>query len=287
MNYDGTATDSFAGTLGTATLNHFSVTKSGTGALELKGNNAYSGGTTVSAGALFVNNSAGSATGSGALSVGAGATLGGTGTSSGSSFNISGSSSARANVLVGQSFAGDTTTAGQLTLVGSNASTLAAANLSFNLKADGTSNELQVQNTAVSFGTVGALNTTLTLNVQGAAPAINTAYVLIAGTAVGTDALSSQFASGLSFGASSGSLSTGLTTLILDSNQGGSGNLTLAGLDSTLAQNSYLFLYQNSTTGVDAIEVEVDVVPEPGTWAMLLGGLGLLLFWQRRKRQKL
>ncbi len=45
---------------------------------------------------------------------------------------------------------------------------------------------------------------------------------------------------------------------------------------------SYLFLYQNSTTGQDNIEVEV--VPEPGTWAMILGGLGMLLFWQRRRK---
>jgi hypothetical protein len=27
----------------------------------------------------------------------------------------------------------------------------------------------------------------------------------------------------------------------------------------------------------------VEVIPEPGTWALLLGGLAMLVFWQRRK----
>jgi hypothetical protein len=45
--------------------------------------------------------------------------------------------------------------------------------------------------------------------------------------------------------------------------------------------NSYVFLVNSG--GVDDIEVEV--VPEPSTWAMMLGGLGLLLCWQRRKNR--
>jgi len=43
---------------------------------------------------------------------------------------------------------------------------------------------------------------------------------------------------------------------------------------------SYLFLVNNG--GVDDIDVEV--VPEPGTWAMMLGGLAMLIVWQRRKK---
>ena len=39
-------------------------------------------------------------------------------------------------------------------------------------------------------------------------------------------------------------------------------------------------LYQS--TGVD--DIDVVVVPEPGTWALMLGGLTALVFWQRRKR---
>ncbi len=79
-------------------------------------------------------------------------------------------------------------------------------------------------------------------------------------------------------------MATGLSTLITGGSANGSGNLVLGltGLPSDYYGNgSYLFLYQNSTTGVDDIEVEV--VPEPGTWALMLGGLAFLIVWQRRK----
>ncbi len=55
-----------------------SLSKSGAGSLTLTNENTYTGGTTVSAGALFVNNSAGSGTGSGPVHADAG-TLGGDG----------------------------------------------------------------------------------------------------------------------------------------------------------------------------------------------------------------
>jgi autotransporter-associated beta strand protein len=56
----------------------FALAKAGPGTLALSGSGAYGGGTTVLAGTLLVENTAGSATGSGAVTVGA-ATLGGTG----------------------------------------------------------------------------------------------------------------------------------------------------------------------------------------------------------------
>jgi autotransporter-associated beta strand protein len=55
----------------------------GSGTVTVRGNNTYSGGTTVAGGKLLVNNSAGSGTGSGAVTVNTGATLGGTGTIAG------------------------------------------------------------------------------------------------------------------------------------------------------------------------------------------------------------
>jgi len=46
--------------------------------------------------------------------------------------------------------------------------------------------------------------------------------------------------------------------------------------------HSYLVLYQAS--GID--DIDVVVVPEPGTWAMMLGGLAALILWQRRKQKR-
>jgi autotransporter-associated beta strand protein len=60
----------------------FAFAKAGPGTLALSGPGTYGGGTTVLAGTLLVENTAGSATGSGAVTVGA-ATLGGTGTITG------------------------------------------------------------------------------------------------------------------------------------------------------------------------------------------------------------
>jgi fibronectin-binding autotransporter adhesin len=260
-----------------------SLTKAGAGTLVLSGSNTYSGGTAVSAGTLLASNTGGSATGTGSLTVNAGGTIGGYGTTSGTGFSISGASTSnRANVLVGINSAADTNTTQSLTLIGSGASTIANANLTFNISATtaGQGTELSVGSTAIAFG-AGTQSTTFSLNIQNE-PAIigaNTAYVLVAGTNGGAD----QY-SGLSLGASTGSLATGLTTAILNSGVGQSGNLTLAliGVDDTYyGGGSYLFLYQNSTTGVDDIEVEV--VPEPGTWALMVGGLVMLVAWQRRK----
>ncbi len=56
------------------------ITKTGSGIVSLQGANTYSGGTTVSAGTLLINNSGNnSGTGTGAISVSSGATLGGSG----------------------------------------------------------------------------------------------------------------------------------------------------------------------------------------------------------------
>src|SRR5690606_17289325 len=66
-------------TLATPITGTGGLSKTGTGALVLSSANDYIGGTTIATGALFVANSAGSATGTGELSLAAAATLGGTG----------------------------------------------------------------------------------------------------------------------------------------------------------------------------------------------------------------
>ena len=267
-----------------------SLTATGAGTYEFAGANTFQGftvGTGSDSPTVFLTNgSNGSATGTTTLTVKGGATLGGNGTSSGTSFTIAGSGTTpttRANILVGLTSASDTNTTNVLTLKATGASSISNANLTFNISqaTAGQGTELAVGSTAIAFG-AGVQSTTLTLNLQGAGiiPA-NSGYVLIAGlTSGGTD----QY-TGLNLGTSTVNGNVTITQII-GSGAGGNGNLTLAltGLASSYySSNSYLFLYQNSVTGADDIEVEV--VPEPGTWALMLGGLAMLVLIQRARRK--
>jgi fibronectin-binding autotransporter adhesin len=268
------------------------LTKSTSGTVTLSAANTYTGGTTVSNGTLLVTNTSGSGTGKGDLSVARGATFGGTGSSVGNltattSFAIgSATGSGTATVLVGHTSAADTNTTGSLALQASSSlpssSTIQNTNLVFNLNSAtaGAANQLSVANTAITFNTLGSINTTLTLNVEGNGVILPfTPYVLIAGTGTTITGLTGTPTATLGQYA-------GLSTFVNSQNQnqivttGSLGGLTLAfGSGGAGYENSYLFLV--NTGGVDDIEVEV--VPEPGTWALMLGGLTLLVVWQRRK----
>ncbi len=70
----------YSGNLADSGTTALALLKTGAGAQTLSGNNTYSGGTTVQAGALLATNTSGSATGSGSVVVQSGATLGGNGT---------------------------------------------------------------------------------------------------------------------------------------------------------------------------------------------------------------
>jgi hypothetical protein len=185
--------------------------------------------------------------------VNAGATLAGNGTSSGTSFNVSGTStSARANILVGLTSATDTTVGNKLTLLGSTGtSTIADANLTFNLSATSTaSNQLSVGATNIAFGTDAAGSVKFTLNLQGE-PAIvpnGSLYTLIAGTLnTGGGGVNGSQYSGLTLGATLVN-SGGVTETIITGN-----NLQLAfgsSIDNTYyGSGSYLVLYQSSRRG--------------------------------------
>jgi fibronectin-binding autotransporter adhesin len=268
-----------------ALIQNGALNKAGAGTLALTNatGNTYAGGTTVSAGALRISNTSGSATGTGStLSVARGATLEGKGISNSTGFAIGSTGSGTATVLVGQDTASDVNTTATMTLHGSSGtSTIANANLAFNLDSTtpGAGNELLVGGTAITFNTVGSINTTLTLNLQGGAViAAYTPYILVAGTGSTTA------------GTTTSGQYTGLSTFVnsLGQNQivttGVNGGLNLAFSGGSGGYgSSYLFLV--NTGGVDDIEVEV--VPEPSTWALMLGGLTLLVFWQRHKRQRL
>jgi hypothetical protein len=275
------------------------LTYSGTGTLILSGSNSYTGSTNVNSGTVQLSNTSGSATGSSTLTVNAGGTLAGAGASSGSGLNITGTgttTNARAKVLVGVNAAtaaqaaATTANTANLTLVSSSLATIGDANLTFNINSSvagglGTDtalsgNELVVGATQINF-LAGVNSTVLNLNMLGTSSVtVPSAYVLIAGTDLTQLGASTSQYTGLTFGTSIGTLETGLITPIALSGVNQGGNLVVnAGANYP---SSYLFLYQNSA-GVDDIEVEV--APEPGTWAMLLGGLALLAFWRRASRK--
>ena len=267
-----------------------SLALNGAGTTVLSGSNTFSGGTTVGAGTLLVSNSNGSATGSGALTVSPGDTIGGYGTSSGSSFSLSGTgttTSTRVNVMVGLNSASDTNTSHSLTLLGSGASTIANANLTFNLNAltntgSTAGTQLIVGGTNITFGS--SVKLTLYMQNEPAVVAAFTPYALIIGTGITTDSsgVSGGQYAGLTLGAVTSVASGGTDTVITGSNLQFAFGTTVD--QSFYGAHSYLVLYQNSATGADDIEVEV--VPEPGTWAMMLGGIAMLVFWQRRKSRQ-
>jgi autotransporter-associated beta strand protein len=175
----------------------FSVTKAGAGALALGGANTYAGGTTVADGALLVNNTTGSGTGTGAVVVSAATTaggpfgtLGGTGTATGP-VTIQAGSGGGANAVIapgattGVNF-GALAVGGDLALAGTyTADVQSGPNLS-DLVAVGGSLNL----------TGGTLNLPLTNTYD--APASNTTYTLVTygGPLTGTFAAVNNLPSG-------------------------------------------------------------------------------------------
>jgi len=249
------------------------LTLGGSGTFRFAGANSYNN-TTVTTGAklLLANGTSGSATGAGAFVLNSGATLGGysatpvttptvVGTSSTSSFTING------NVIVGTG----SDTVSKLDLIASGSGVFSGANLTFNLATTGgASNVLELGATAVNFAT-----TTLTLNLVGSnIVAPNSSYTLI----TDSNGFANPSADGLQ-----------VSTTIVPGETVITGGLTFAnnaffsstgsGLSGGFYDGSYLFINGDS--------IDVEVVPEPSTWALIVGGLGLLIFIQRARRKNL
>jgi autotransporter-associated beta strand protein len=263
--YSGTITDHTTGT-GALALN-----KVGTGSQTLLGSNTYSGGTTVSTGTLIVSNTSGSATGTGSLTLNSGATLSGTGT-------INGSAAGAGNLIQGNVLVGNGATTDVLTMTASTTTNFSSASLTFNLGTGGggttlgNSSQLALGSTpnVVFDGTNGM---TLTLNlVGGTAVTTGTQYVLFTSTDA-SDPFS--FLGNISLSGSNVISGSGLN-LVINSSQG-----------AGYYNGSYLQLVSLGGSGYDIdLEVQVQAVPEPSTYAMLLGGLVLLIAFQRARRQK-
>ena len=236
----------------------------GPGTTILSGSNSYTGGTTVNTGAtLLANNASGSATGSGLFTLAGGATLGGTGAINTSQFVLGSASAAQASVIVGNG----TDTTSKLTLTGSGSNTITNVALNFNISATtaGQSNVLNVGTSQITFS-----NTVLELNIQGAAwISAYTPYLLVQGT--GTNQYVGLTTTEETLNGTQYNVITDPSALELAWGQS---------YASSAYANSVLIL--NTADGAD--DIEILVVPEPSTWALMLGGLCTLLVIARRRR---
>jgi autotransporter-associated beta strand protein len=232
------------------------LTTAGTGAVVLSGNNTYTGGTTVTAGTLLANNGSGSATGSGSINVTAG-TIGGSGTvnpTGTNTFTVSSGgtlapgTSGNTNTLT-LSAAGNTNTSGLLALSG--------AALTFNLNAGNTASNLSLTSSFANEVTGLSGNTFNFQDLTSGSLALGE-YTLIESD----DSTTNPF-SGVSPGALSG--------------------FTLTGLSAYSGDTVQLQLNQLPGTNDYAIQLDIASVPEPSTWALMLSGLAIVMFWQCRR----
>ncbi len=240
---DNTSPAAYAGVIsGTGSL-----VKTGSGTQTLTGANTYSGGTTVANGNLSVNNTSGSATGTGAVDVQSGAILSGG--------NTTGVTTAPGSASLGIYAAGvKGIISGPLTIQsgahlapGNSVGTLTTATLTLNL---GSLEDYEFNGTANDFTSVSGV---LTLNGGGF-----NLYQEGTTTAFSTVGLYDL----LSYGSLAGT---------------GIGSLSVANMQAGF---TYTFIDDN----VDkVIQLQIVAVPEPGTWAMMIGGMALLVFCQRRK----
>jgi hypothetical protein len=288
------------------------LTKTGTGSLALNTANNYSGGTIISGGTVYVNGGAvtsSSGTGAGGVTVQSGGTLAGNGVilpTGGAGVTISsGGGLSSGGVQVSDSTHGTVTGPG-LTLDNTEASSKlltvnGGATLTFALGAGSSSG-------ALSFGTPNANSTFLTLtgsttdqifansttssninlvdltaNLPPGTPAntlqlrFQNPYLLIATTPTGGN-LNADFSNLWTTGGE------GANGYVLGVSDGTANGFTAFGLDVTNIGGVQI----NSATNYEGLQLylyngDLEVVPEPGTLALMLGGLSVLVFFQRRR----
>jgi fibronectin-binding autotransporter adhesin len=235
--------------------------KTGNGTMQLTSSNTYTGATAVNAGRLVVS---GSLSGTASVSVASGATLTDNGLINNSALVTSagtvqgqgsiGPVSISSGGTLAPGKTGAITTAGALTANGN--VSLADATSVFSIRlgvASPADNDLLTMSSG-SLSLNGA-SLQLTLGPNYSLQALGFVYVIVNGGAGATGTGVNEFAQGTTITASNG-----------------------ASFNILYAENA-----AGNRAGSDIVLVET-AVPEPGTWAMLLGGLGILAIWRKRNR---
>ena len=249
-----------------------SLSKAGAGTMTLSALSSYSGATNVNAGTLIVSGSLsgsgpvsvagmlevdGSLNNASTISVNSGGTLQGTGV-------VGGITSTGGTIEPGDSVG--STSAGALTANGSSISLDAASTFSIRL---GVLSSTDSDQLIVPNGTVLLTDTPIAVTLGGALSGIGNNYVIING-GTNTNALTGMGTSTDEFSYNSTPLASG---------------------DSFTVTGGYQFtifygVNANNTGSGNDVVLELTAVPEPGTWAMLLSGAGMLVIWQRGRRRR-
>ena len=293
------------------------VANGGGGTTVLTSDNTYTGGTTISGGTTYINNGggatyavptsqprtitpgnlSGSGTGTGSVTVQSSGKLAGSGTIASTSGGITVQSGGTLSSGAAQTSDSthDTVTGTGLTI--NNAAALSSAltvnggaTLTFALGAGSSTGYLNYANPNTNSTYINVIGNTPGEINFGTSAAINVDIVdLTAFQPLGGDTLQLRYQNPyllIQAGADSdfnlyttgGYQANGFVTGIGSGNLG-SFNLYATNINgttigsSTNLQNLRLYLYNG----------DLEVVPEPGTWALMIGGLGVLLLWQRRK----
>lgn len=260
----GNASSSFNGTIVDSTIRAGSLVKNGSGVFELTGANTYTGGTTINAGLLLANNTAGSATGSGTLTIqntpplgaaGIGVLGGGAGASNGGTLNPLIAGTYRAG-QVGVVTGAITVNSGGKLAPGNGVGTLTLGSLTLAAGAQ-LDFEFSLSSSTHDFVRIDNLGG---LNIQGA-----TGFNLVlenSTTAFGTPGLYH----------------------LLGYNGAFSGNTANLSVLNPVVGETYTFLNNPALQTIDLL-IAPSPVPEPGTWAIVVSGLLTLLGVGSRQRR--
>lgn len=255
-----------------------SISKQGAGTLTLSGASDYNGATAVTAGKLIVS---GSISGS-AVTVSAGATLasGANNTASVGALTLNSSSTALSTLAVGGTGStGKLTAAGNVTL-GTSGTGVQSAKLSMELGGttagggydqialSSTSSTLNLSNVSLDGSLLNGFAPKIAANFGGTVTFDGDAFYLFVG--VGSGKRTGTFANQSAADAFSGGLAT----------------ITFGGQEFAISYSANFNGGVNSTFASGGNDIALMAIPEPQTWASLLGGAALLLYRGARRGKR-